>query len=196
MKFNILVVAAMVIASVNAVRYEGPPSGYDELPSGDENSGGRSTAVVAEGSSGNGQNPPQESESTTEDPICADLKRILSNLWDRSVDLEAGLHDQLPEYHNLMKGIGENGRRIKKSQLGPKQVAGYLALNGRNKTILTNFDDNYSGVVEDYSMTWGEFERNECSTESFSLSSPEEMLEEGHFLQLPDADGVIASSEQ
>ncbi|KAH9276285.1 hypothetical protein BASA83_000964 [Batrachochytrium salamandrivorans] len=196
MKFNALVVAAMVITSVNAVRYEGLPSGYDELPSEAEYSGGRSTTVVTEGSSGNGQNPPQESEAARKAQICADFKRRLGDLWDRSVDLEAGFHDQLPEYHNLMKGIGENGRMIKKSQLGPKQVAGYLALNGRNRTILTIFDHEYAGVVGDYGMAWGGFSQNECPTESFSLLSPEEMVGYGHFLQLPDADGVIASSEQ
>ncbi|KAH6584964.1 hypothetical protein BASA60_000745 [Batrachochytrium salamandrivorans] len=179
MKFNALVVAAMVIASVNAVRYEGPPVGMTNSPVG------LSTVV----------NPPQESEAARKAQICADFKRRLGDLWDRSVDLEAGFHDQLPEYHNLMKGIGENGRMIKKSQLGPKQVAGYLALNGRNRTILTIFDHEYAGVVGDYGMAWGGFSQNECPTESFSLLSPEEMVDYGHFLQLPDADGVIASSE-
>ncbi|KAH6583316.1 hypothetical protein BASA60_001498 [Batrachochytrium salamandrivorans] len=204
MKFNVLVVAAMAIASVNAVwyeglpngydelpgEYEGPPSGYDELPSGAEHSGGRSTTELTQGSSGNGQGKVQVSEATEKDQICEGLKRILSDLWDRSVDLASEFHDQLPDYSSLMNGIGKNGERIKHRKLGPTQVAGYLALSGKEKAILTNFDDNYSGVVEDYSMTWGEFERNECSTESFSLSSPEDMIQEGHFLQLPDADGA------
>ncbi|KAH6572417.1 hypothetical protein BASA60_006630 [Batrachochytrium salamandrivorans] len=117
-------------------------------------------------------------------------------LWDRANDLEAGLHDQLPEYLNLMKGIGENGRRIKKSQLGPKQKAGYLALNGRNRTIFTTFDEEYSGVIEDYGMTQGEFSRKKCPPESLGVLSLEEMIYHGHFLQLPDADGVIVFGEQ
>ncbi|KAH6591399.1 hypothetical protein BASA50_008707 [Batrachochytrium salamandrivorans] len=54
MKFNALVVAAMVIASVNA-------SGADEPPSGAEYSGGRSNTELIQGSSGNGPGKSRES---------------------------------------------------------------------------------------------------------------------------------------
>ncbi|KAH9270595.1 hypothetical protein BASA83_007187 [Batrachochytrium salamandrivorans] len=153
MKFNALVVAAMAIASVNAVW-------YDELPSGDENSGGRSTTVVAEGSSGNGQGKVQVSEPTEKDQICDSIKTELGTLWGRSASLESEFQDQLPEYLNLMKGIGENGRRIKKSQLGSEQAAGYLALGGEERGILGAFKVEYAGVTENYGMIWGEFSRN------------------------------------
>ncbi|KAH6562729.1 hypothetical protein BASA60_011014 [Batrachochytrium salamandrivorans] len=187
MKFNALVVAAMVIASVNA-------GGADELPSGDENSGGRSTTVVAEGSSGNGQNIPQISDPK-ELPICEGLERRLGDLWNRANEIEAGFHGQLPGYLNLMKGLDLNGDKIEESQVGSEQAAGYSALSGRERVILTNFDHDYNGVMEDYGMTWGELSRK-CSAESLGVLSLEEMLEHGLFLQFPDADGVIASSEQ
>ncbi|KAH9272327.1 hypothetical protein BASA83_005420 [Batrachochytrium salamandrivorans] len=60
MKFNALVVAAMVITSVNA----GLP---DKLPSEVENSGGRSMSVFSPDSSGNGLGPFQESEPTNKE---------------------------------------------------------------------------------------------------------------------------------
>ncbi|KAH9244852.1 hypothetical protein BASA81_017705, partial [Batrachochytrium salamandrivorans] len=61
MKFNALVVAAMVITSVSA----GLP---DKLPSGVENSGGRSMSVFPQGTSGNGPGPLQESDHTNKEP--------------------------------------------------------------------------------------------------------------------------------
>ncbi|KAH9252324.1 hypothetical protein BASA83_005417 [Batrachochytrium salamandrivorans] len=61
MKFNALVVAAMVITSVNA----GLP---DKLPSKVENSGGRSMSVFPPDSSGNGLGPFQESDHTNKEP--------------------------------------------------------------------------------------------------------------------------------
>ncbi|KAH6563946.1 hypothetical protein BASA61_002338 [Batrachochytrium salamandrivorans] len=184
MKVSVIVVAAMVITSVNAGLWNSTMDWF-------RGNGGRSTTALVEGSSSNGQ-----SEAAIKGRICNYLQHILGELWDRANDLEAGLHDQLPEYLNLMKGIGENGRRIKKSQLGPKQKAGYLALNGRNRTIFTTFDEEYSGVIEDYGMTQGEFSRKKCPPESLGVLSLEEMIYHGHFLQLPDADGVIVFGEQ
>ncbi|KAH9252325.1 hypothetical protein BASA81_009778 [Batrachochytrium salamandrivorans] len=61
MKFNALVVAAMVITSVNA----GLP---DKLPSEVENSSGRSMSVFPPDSSGNGPGPFQESDNTNKEP--------------------------------------------------------------------------------------------------------------------------------
>ncbi|KAH6575320.1 hypothetical protein BASA62_001983 [Batrachochytrium salamandrivorans] len=61
MKFNALVVAAMVITSVNA----GLP---DKLPSEVENSGGRSMSVFPPDSSGNGLSMSQESDHTNKEP--------------------------------------------------------------------------------------------------------------------------------
>ncbi|KAH9251874.1 hypothetical protein BASA81_010194 [Batrachochytrium salamandrivorans] len=66
MKFNALVVAAMVIASVNA-------SGADEPPSGAEYSGGRSNTELIQGSSGNGPGKSRESGVTEYDPKYAGL---------------------------------------------------------------------------------------------------------------------------
>ncbi|KAH9270606.1 hypothetical protein BASA83_007199 [Batrachochytrium salamandrivorans] len=132
MKFNVLVVAAMAIASVNAVWYEG-------LLSETGNGSGRSTTVVAEGSSGNGQGKVQYSGPTEKDPKCADLETRLGDLWNKATHLEAGLQDQLPVYFNLMNGIGKSGRKIKPHKLGSKQAAGYSELSDEEKVILDNF---------------------------------------------------------
>ncbi|KAH6575280.1 hypothetical protein BASA62_001996 [Batrachochytrium salamandrivorans] len=61
MKFNALVVAAMVITSVNA----GLP---DKLPSGVENSGGRSMSVFPPDSSGNGLGQFPSIDHTNKEP--------------------------------------------------------------------------------------------------------------------------------
>ncbi|KAH6589489.1 hypothetical protein BASA50_009998 [Batrachochytrium salamandrivorans] len=171
MKFNALVVAAMVIASVNA-------GGADELPVG--------LSTV--------ENIPQIPEPKKL-PICEGLKLRLDELWDRAAILESELQDQLPEYLNLMKGLDLNGEKIEEGQLGSEQAAAYSALDSKDMVILKTFDEEYGGVMEDYGMTWGEFERK-CPAESRGVLSLEEMVQKGQFLQLPDAYGVTASSEQ
>ncbi|KAH6583315.1 hypothetical protein BASA60_001497 [Batrachochytrium salamandrivorans] len=172
MKFNVLVVAAMVIASVNA-------GGADELPSGAEHSGGRSTTVVAEGSSRHKSNIPQIPEPKKL-PICEGLKLRLDELWDRAAILESELQDQLPEYLNLMKGLDLNGEKIEEGQLGSEQAAAYSALDSKDMFILKTFDEEYGGVMEDYGMTWGEFERK-CPAESRGVLSLEEMVQRDNF---------------
>ncbi|KAH6585390.1 hypothetical protein BASA61_006869 [Batrachochytrium salamandrivorans] len=188
MKFNVLVVAAMAIASVNAVWYEG-------LLSETGNGSGRSTTVVAEGSSGNGQGKVQYSGPTEKDPKCADLETRLGDLWNKATHLEAGLQDQLPVYFNLMNGIGKSGRKIKPHKLGSKQAAGYSELSDEEKVILDNFKAEYGAVTEEYEKVRRELIQ-ECLAESFDMISREEVIRKGHFLQFPDEDGVIAPSKQ
>ncbi|KAH6595451.1 hypothetical protein BASA61_003811 [Batrachochytrium salamandrivorans] len=185
MKFNALVVAAMVIASVNAVWYEGLLS---ETGNGD----GRSTTVVAEGSSGNGQGKVQYSGPTEKDPKCADLETRLGDLWGKSASLESEFQDQLPDYSSLMNGIGKSGRKIKPHRLGTKQKAGYSELSDEEKAILDNFKAEYGAVMEEYEKVRRELIQ-ECLAESFAMISREEVMRKGHFLQLPDEDGQTPS---
>ncbi|KAH6560369.1 hypothetical protein BASA61_005091 [Batrachochytrium salamandrivorans] len=97
MKFNALVVAAMVIASVNA-------SGADEPPSGAEYSGGRSNTELIQGSSGNGPGKSRESGVTEYDPKCDPIIIKLNKIWIKVDVLEPGLRSQMPAYYKLMKG--------------------------------------------------------------------------------------------
>ncbi|KAH6572662.1 hypothetical protein BASA62_003275 [Batrachochytrium salamandrivorans] len=81
MKFNVLVVAAMVIASVNA-------GGADELPSGAENSG----------------EIPQYL-SLKKDPICEGLETQIRRFMGTGPEiLRLGFMISCRDYLNLMKG--------------------------------------------------------------------------------------------
>ncbi|KAH9270607.1 hypothetical protein BASA83_007200 [Batrachochytrium salamandrivorans] len=82
-------------------------------------------------------NIPQISDPK-ELPICEGLERRLGDLWNRANEIEAGFHGQLPGYLNLMKGLDLNGDKIEESQVGSEQAAGYSALSGRERVILTN----------------------------------------------------------
>ncbi|KAH6562740.1 hypothetical protein BASA50_010009 [Batrachochytrium salamandrivorans] len=224
MKFNALVVAVMAIASVNAVLYEGLPgehdelpsgsdelssgygelssgddelpSGDDELPSGDENSGGMAASELTQDLLRNNGIDPYGSEPTEKDQICGNIVKELDGLWSKIDDINYMLRSQMPGYSGLMEGIDENGEKIEESQLGLKQVAGYSALSDENKTKLGEVKAEYTGLEEKYGETWGEFIVAECSAELFRVLSPEAMIEEGHSLQFPNADGVTAPRKQ
>ncbi|KAH6593836.1 hypothetical protein BASA50_007062 [Batrachochytrium salamandrivorans] len=106
MKLNALVVAAMVITSVNA----GLP---DKLPSEVENSGGRSMSVFSPDSSGNGLGPFQESEPTNKesaddsggDGIGEDLASYPNgaHVEEKSGGISGGVdgYDQLGDHNKL-----------------------------------------------------------------------------------------------
>ncbi|KAH6577545.1 hypothetical protein BASA60_003951 [Batrachochytrium salamandrivorans] len=202
MKFNVFVVAAMVITSVNA-------GGSDKPSSGDENSGGRSKSVVPEGlmgdssgseslqeSLGHGSEPAltqdslqkewnesQYSEPTEYDPKCDPIVIKLDELWLKADEINARFYSQLPVYYRLMKGEDLRGKKIKKHKLKLKKMTTYLKLSDENKTKLTELKARYTGVMNEYRVTWKKLRREGCPTEHLRVFSVKDMIQKGHFLQ-------------
>ncbi|KAH6569996.1 hypothetical protein BASA62_004510 [Batrachochytrium salamandrivorans] len=166
MKVRTLIVAAMVITSVNA-------GGDDTPPSGAENSGGSRPKSGApfglrviplfqlppRGSSGNGPNTPQESETAKQEPTGgSDVKNIPKDLISRK-DWGGIYKLSHPELH---------GRLTKYHEKGPE-------LGKRLKQELIDLKKRYRKV-------WIELEIEDCSIESRPyLKSPEDMLEREYF---------------
>ncbi|KAH6582623.1 hypothetical protein BASA60_001868 [Batrachochytrium salamandrivorans] len=192
MKVRTLIVAAMVITSVNA-------GGDDTPPSGAENSGGSRPKSGApfglrviplfqlppRGSSGNGPNTPQESETAKQEPtggsdvknipkdlICKAILDELDRIREKAIGTKCLLWNKMNKARKDWGGIYKlshpelHGRLTKYHEKGPE-------LGKRLKQELIDLKKRYRKV-------WIELEIEDCSIESRPyLKSPEDMLERG-----------------
>ncbi|KAH6572588.1 hypothetical protein BASA60_006557 [Batrachochytrium salamandrivorans] len=188
MKFNVLVVAAMVIASVNAVW-------HDNLPSGVENSGDMSKAESEE-SLLQGWNEPKVPKPIKDDSKCDPIVEKLTDLRRETYNIEDELRERMPTYFNLMKGMDADGKKINPSILKAEQVTAYLELSDEKKATVEGFKTEYAGVMERYDAIWGEFIDSRCFTEDLLWMSPDEMIKRGPFPKLQDENDVDIPNEQ
>ncbi|KAH6560346.1 hypothetical protein BASA50_003326 [Batrachochytrium salamandrivorans] len=203
MRFNALVVAAMVITSVNAVGR----GGFRSLLGGNghRTGSGPSYGTLEEDlESELTQDPPAHGpepvssqglsrdewdglrvpKNAKKDPICDPIVIELSKLWLKVYVLNCEFRALMPVYYKLMKGEDENGKKIKKRKLKSKQTAAYLALSDEHKAKLREFKAEYAGATEKYDETWKQLIAKECSTEYSGLSSMEDMIKWEHFPKL------------
>ncbi|KAH6561563.1 hypothetical protein BASA62_009724 [Batrachochytrium salamandrivorans] len=108
MKFNVLVVAAMVITSVNA-------GGKGRLPSC---LGGRCTSRSGsrKGLLEHEEGPPQESDPNETGPTCDDLEAKLRGLYDNISVRNSRVWLDMPELYKIMKG--NMGRMVENVKSG------------------------------------------------------------------------------
>ncbi|KAH9268552.1 hypothetical protein BASA84_000157 [Batrachochytrium salamandrivorans] len=179
MKFNALVVAAMVITSVNAGLWRSTMGCFGHSC--------RLRSASSQGSLDSDSDESQESEAKT-NPICLAIAMQLFALWNDMGILDYRLHNPMQASHDLI----END--IKKGKLRAKGMVAYSELNSEDQAKPENIEQGLVDLEQSYRQTWKELIKNKCSIESFFLLFPKEMEEQGHFPRWQD--GVIRSQDE
>ncbi|KAH6566405.1 hypothetical protein BASA61_005532 [Batrachochytrium salamandrivorans] len=172
MKFNALVVAAMVITSVNA-------SGKGR-PSEVEDNGGRSKP-------GPSQNPPvykpnesQDSEPE-ENPICDNILDELFTLWDDVIDLDSEFQERMSVLYGLI---------MTKADSKTERIRAWLELYPGDIPKLREVKEKYTGFEANRGEIWERLDKNKCPTRYFDLVSQEAMTKDKYFPKWYDSDGA------
>ncbi|KAH6570007.1 hypothetical protein BASA60_001856 [Batrachochytrium salamandrivorans] len=166
MKFKALVVAAMVITSVNAVWHE-KGAGY----SGDHDD--ELGSVSPPGLLGNDPNPPQESGATEYDPKCDPILSELDSLQEKVEEVYLKLLRQIPDSYKQETGL--NG-------LSHPELQGWLKQCYKDNPELQPIKQELIELEEKNRVAWIELVTEGCSIESRPyLMSPEDMIKRGYF---------------
>ncbi|KAH6575114.1 hypothetical protein BASA62_002092, partial [Batrachochytrium salamandrivorans] len=206
MKLNVLVVAAIVITSVNA--------GLLDEVMGCVGLGCGSGSGSSEDEPGKPQDPKPEAN-----PICDDINAKLPLLWDKVYALNREFWKEMPSFNRMMmmkkdaKGMnekseknekGKKSKKAKKDEKGKEveevekaeEVEEFEEVDLRAEMIrewlkwnpvfipdLRNFKAKYDGLRKDYDEVLERLNKNGCSTRYFDLASLEEIAKRG---DLPD----------
>ncbi|KAH6601872.1 hypothetical protein BASA61_001672 [Batrachochytrium salamandrivorans] len=141
MKFNALVVAAMVITSVNAGLWRSTMGCFGHSC--------RLRSASSQGSLDSDSDESQESEAKT-NPICLAIAMQLFALWNDMGILDYRLHNPMQASHDLI----END--IKKGKLRAKGMVAYSELNSEDQAKPENIEEGLIDLEQSYRQTWKE----------------------------------------
>ncbi|KAH6570793.1 hypothetical protein BASA62_004142, partial [Batrachochytrium salamandrivorans] len=174
----VLVVAAMVITSVNAGL-------LGKLPSEAENSGDESGSVSEQNLLQKDGNPSQDPEPTKEkqagdlsdedkkNQICNSILLELYDLRGRIIGLVHQLRVQMLTINDL---------NIKKSHLKPEEMDTHALSKYEVRAKMQSIENKYATVMGEYYQTWQDLAGSGCPTESLKSMFPEEMIDLDAFL--------------
>ncbi|KAH6563559.1 hypothetical protein BASA50_008626 [Batrachochytrium salamandrivorans] len=184
MKFQALVVAAMVIASVNA----GLP---DKLPSEAENSSDESGSVSEQNllpkdgdafqalrrtkKEEKGQNPIVY--NTDNDRTCTILLIELRDLYQDIVFLHGLFHEQM---------LISLDSKDKVNNMNTEEIEDHSTFQDEAASELEGIKKELASLEQTYHKTWDQFVGIGCSVESHISLSPEEMAKNGYFTKWQD----------
>ncbi|KAH6600084.1 hypothetical protein BASA61_002374 [Batrachochytrium salamandrivorans] len=196
MKFRGLVVAAMVITSVNAGGgdiFKGcfkrgssrSRSGSSEclLPKDGD------TLQEFEATGYRGGNDPYDEDASKEladDPkmayvnpdLTCDLIIVrLYDLWGEADGLDRQLRKLVPTIYKLIQ------KNANEDDLITREIEERFELKSKDNLELQTIQAKYAAMMETYYKTWDDFKRNECSIELHDWMAPEEMIKVGHLLR-------------
>ncbi|KAH9245396.1 hypothetical protein BASA81_017130 [Batrachochytrium salamandrivorans] len=126
MKVNALVVAAMVITSVNAVWHD-VFTGCFRGRCGMSKSESEESLLQKDG------DEPKVPKPTKASPKCGSIVKELTDLRGDAYDIEATFRGQMPTHFNLMKGMDADDKKINPRILKAEQAAAYRALSNEDK---------------------------------------------------------------
>ncbi|KAH6592837.1 hypothetical protein BASA50_007803 [Batrachochytrium salamandrivorans] len=186
MKFNVLVVAAMVITSVNA-------GGKGRLPSC---LGGRCTSRSGsrKGLLEHEEGPPQESDPNETGPTCDDLEAKLRGLYDNISVRNSRVWLDMPELYKIMKGnmgrMVENVKSGVETEVAQKshenevrksiymRVQDWFRLHFEYKLKIRKIRQEITDLLKQHLETWEGFLRTDCLATKDGRFSSENMLED------------------
>ncbi|KAH6560505.1 hypothetical protein BASA50_008317 [Batrachochytrium salamandrivorans] len=205
MRVRVLVAAAMVITSANAIWLSTFMScfGYN----------GRSEPVLSPALTENKSDTPQSLKPIKGKPIghsnmdsvdkeskCESIVSDLFILWDKAASLSYKLQEETPIFYKLIKKNGRNiekdrkskkSKKNKKGEKGEKSEDSVLQTNemvadsvshGESQTKVVKYVNDLTALKTEYSGLWAELKTNNCPTKSTYLLSPEEMIDNGYLL--------------
>ncbi|KAH6563522.1 hypothetical protein BASA50_002552 [Batrachochytrium salamandrivorans] len=178
MKFQALVVAAMVVTSVNAGL-------LGKLPSEAENSGDESGSVSEQNLLQNDSDPSQDPEPTKEkqagdlsdedkkNQICNSILLTLYGLRGQIIRLAHQLRVQMLIINDL---------NIKRNHLYFWEIPGHFLSKYEARAELQSIENKYATVMGEYYQTWQDLTGSGCPTESLKSMFPKEMIDIDVFL--------------
>ncbi|KAH6564890.1 hypothetical protein BASA61_003326 [Batrachochytrium salamandrivorans] len=178
MKFNALVVAAMVIASVNAGLINQPPSGID-------NSGDKSVSSPPSNSIEAGEDEHIRLKLIKKDPKCDIIVAELRTSLETIRDLDIAFLNRYPKFMKLMIGNGKKWEDKKMGEDGDEKDKKHaLRIEARQKWTgshpvaisgLQEFKKRSISLKKGHGKFWKQLKDNKCSTEGLKQLSPEYM---------------------
>ncbi|KAH6569536.1 hypothetical protein BASA61_003818 [Batrachochytrium salamandrivorans] len=172
MKFQALVVAAMVITSVNAGL-------LGKLPSEAENNGDESGLVSEQNLLQNDSDPSQDPEPTKEkqagdlsdedkkNQMCNSILLTLYGLRSQIIGLAHQLRIQMLILNDL---------NIEESRLDFWEIFGHFLPKYEVRAKMQSIENKYATVMGKYYQTWQDLTGSDCPTESLKSMFPEEMI--------------------
>ncbi|KAH6579649.1 hypothetical protein BASA61_010081 [Batrachochytrium salamandrivorans] len=189
MKLNALVVAAMVITSVNAAGKGGLLSCFG-------------------GICGSGKSKDLEPE---EDPVCDSIEAELYALWGNINVLNDEFREQLPRSYRIMmmeEGNDEKGNKGKRGKKSKKdkeeeninskdqEIRVWLEVYFKDIPDLQVFKAKYDDFEETLDGIWARLGNNECMNRGIKHISLKELAKQGHVPKWYDENGVNFLSKQ
>ncbi|KAH9272604.1 hypothetical protein BASA83_005105 [Batrachochytrium salamandrivorans] len=186
MKFNVLIVAAMVITSVNAGRRKRLPSCL----------GGRYTSKsrVSLELTENNWGTSQESDPNETGPTCDDLEVKLRDFYDKISARNFITRYNTPDLYRIMEGnMGsrvENGKDGAETEVAQKsdgnevqesiytRVEDWLKLHPKYRPRLEQLRQELAKLLEQHLEVWEQFLRKDCLTTKDRRFSPETLFDD------------------
>ncbi|KAH9255664.1 hypothetical protein BASA81_006270 [Batrachochytrium salamandrivorans] len=185
MRVNVLVIAAMVVTSVNAGGKERPRGLFKQ----GDGSGLKSKAPfglrvyslfpkkrpVHDSGASQDTDPTSKESSNGSDDDAAKKESACKRLASELLYLQQRIFEHFDEFHiqlSISNNLKDNKETLKTEEIG-NRFASYNLVNAKLETIKKRF------VVSDeyYRETYGELVQNDCSTEFPRLIPPKEMME-------------------
>ncbi|KAH6580111.1 hypothetical protein BASA60_003013 [Batrachochytrium salamandrivorans] len=181
MKFNILVVAAMVITSVNAGWHRRPKvvSGSD-----DSKPGSVSSYELPEGDSSLSQDTVHTNKESSND---SDMNVVSENIFCdfltlAAKDLQRNLVERADEFRGHLASL--HILQEKEETLKDEQRENHSASTGRVNGILEAIKKEFAKLEKEYREVWGMLKNNGCLVEDYYLIDPQDMARVGLLLDL------------
>ncbi|KAH9245128.1 hypothetical protein BASA81_017406 [Batrachochytrium salamandrivorans] len=186
MKFNVLVVAAMVITSVNA-------KWYDKFLGRSGDNDGQAPIVSLELTESNG-GESQEPDPNETGPTCNDLEAKLLDLYGNIRARNSRVCYGAPELYKILEvdmggmvGNGKDGAETEVAQKSDEnevqestymRVEEWFRLYFKYKTELDQLRQDLADWLNQYFETWEQFLRKGCLATKEGRFSPENMLDD------------------
>ncbi|KAH9263546.1 hypothetical protein BASA83_013068 [Batrachochytrium salamandrivorans] len=185
MKFNALVVAAMVITSVNAGGRKGFPGCF-----------GRRCGLRSAVKHVPLKNEPGLKPNVTinpdpkKDPICNPILEQLSTIRINGLKLNGAFGRMLPTVFNIMTEENDEEESDKEESVKGKghkedpkaeKIRRFLKSNPESLSTLERIRNRYTELQDAYGTTWEILVRSECPTEKLQHWTPETMIKDEYF---------------
>ncbi|KAH6596505.1 hypothetical protein BASA50_005055 [Batrachochytrium salamandrivorans] len=181
MKFNILVVAAMVITSVNAGWHRRPkvvPGSDDSKP------GSVSSHDLSEGDSSLSQDTVHTNKESSND---SDTNVVSENIFCdfltlAAKDLQRNLVERADEFRDHLASL--HMLQEKEDTLKDEQMENHSASTERVNGILEAIKEEFAKLQKEYREVWEMLKNNGCLVEDYYLIDPQDMARVGLLLEL------------
>ncbi|KAH6566425.1 hypothetical protein BASA62_006703 [Batrachochytrium salamandrivorans] len=187
MKVSVLVAAAMVITSVNADRYEGFLDCLGRIC--------RSRSKLSQDSPKQGLSQRLQYKKIKKDPVCGPVVKELSLSRSKINEFNYKFENQVPDFHQLMMG-GDDDEEGTNHDLNLKKMQELLKSNPEAIPRLRELQTESIELKEEHLSIWKYLLGIDCPTEGLDHLSPEGMIQQGHFIDWYDNNGMDIFGEQ